>query len=115
RAIGEASPVGEPAPPKLDGTMHVLDDEVGSLLGAYVESARILGQRTAGLHLALAAERDNPDFAPEPFTPHYQRGLYQSMRNLTRQTMLLLKAKLGTLEGEQRDLAAAVIAAEPKI
>jgi maltose alpha-D-glucosyltransferase/alpha-amylase len=115
RAIGEANPVSEPAPPKLDGTMHVLDDEVGSLLGAYVESARILGQRTAELHLALSADRDNPDFAPEPFTPHYQRGLYQSMRNLTRQTLLLLKAKLGTFEGELRELAAAVIAAEPKI
>jgi maltose alpha-D-glucosyltransferase/alpha-amylase len=34
------------------------------------------------------------DFTPEPFTPHYQRGLYQSMRNLARQNLLQLSRRI---------------------
>ncbi|HZR17132.1 MAG TPA: maltose alpha-D-glucosyltransferase [Verrucomicrobiae bacterium] len=52
------------------------------LIGTYSELARLLGQRTAELHLALASETEDPAFAPEPFTPFYQRALFQSMRNL---------------------------------
>ncbi|MEO6786796.1 MAG: putative maltokinase, partial [Chthoniobacteraceae bacterium] len=115
RSFGELNPVGEPAPARLDGTVQTLDGEVGSLLGAYVESVRLLGQRTAEMHLALAAGSQDPAFTPEPFTPHYQRGLYQSMRNLALQNLLLLKRRLPNLESEQRELAAAVIAAEPRI
>jgi maltokinase len=33
-----------------------------------IASLRLLGQRTAEMHLALAAGEDDPDFAPEPFT-----------------------------------------------
>jgi maltose alpha-D-glucosyltransferase/alpha-amylase len=115
RSFGEVNPVGEPAPAHLDGTVQSLDGEVGTLLGTYVESVRLLGQRTAEMHLALAAEQDDPAFTPEPFTPHYQRGLYQSMRNLALQNLLLLKRRLGSLEGEPRELAAAVVAAEKAI
>ena len=53
------------------------------LIGGYLDTARLLGLRTAELHLALAANRTDPAFAPEPFGKLYQRSLYQSMRNLT--------------------------------
>jgi maltose alpha-D-glucosyltransferase/alpha-amylase len=72
--------------------MHLLDlveqdfDPLASeMIGTYLESARLLGQRTAELHIALASLPDHPDFAPEPFSTLYQRSLYQSMRNLTKQ------------------------------
>ncbi len=55
---------------------------VGQMIGAYVEMAHLLGQRTAELHGVLAQPTSNPAFAPEPFTPHYQRSLYQSLRNV---------------------------------
>jgi maltose alpha-D-glucosyltransferase / alpha-amylase len=64
------------------------------MLGTYAESARLLGERTAALHLALANGTDHPDFEPEPFTSHYQRGLFQSMRNLTRQNFQLLSRRI---------------------
>jgi maltose alpha-D-glucosyltransferase/alpha-amylase len=35
------------------------------------------------MHLALARAGGAPEFAPEAFSTLYQRGLYQSMRNLT--------------------------------
>jgi len=70
---------------------------VAALIGTFLESARLLGQRTAELHLALASASDNPDFAPEPFTPFYQRSLYQSMRNLTVEKLGGLRRALPTL------------------
>ena len=50
------------------------------VLGAYLETARLIARRTAEMHVALAAGVDDPAFAPEPFTAMYQRSLYQSMR-----------------------------------
>jgi maltose alpha-D-glucosyltransferase / alpha-amylase len=35
-------------------------------MGSYLQTAARLGQRTAELHLALAADRESPPFAPEP-------------------------------------------------
>jgi maltose alpha-D-glucosyltransferase/alpha-amylase len=61
------------------------------LFGAYLESARLLGRRTAELHLALASAPDDPTFAPEPFSTLYQRSLYQSMRNTAEQVYRLVR------------------------
>jgi maltose alpha-D-glucosyltransferase/alpha-amylase len=60
-------------------------------MGAYLESARLLGRRSAELHLALASDPDDPAFAPEPFSSLYQRSMYQSMRNLTSQVFRLAR------------------------
>jgi maltose alpha-D-glucosyltransferase/alpha-amylase len=64
-----------------------LEDEpiVSELIGGvYPERARLLARRTGEMHLALAAETEDPDFIPEPFTTLNQRSLYQSMRGTTR-------------------------------
>jgi maltose alpha-D-glucosyltransferase / alpha-amylase len=67
--------------------------EVFETVGAYVENARLLGQRTAEMHLALASDGDDPDFAPEPLTTLYQRSLYQSMRSQAARTFRLLRSR----------------------
>ena len=54
----------------------------------------MLGQRTAELHLALAADHDNPSLAPEPFTTLYQRAVYQSLRSETGQVWQALRRGL---------------------
>ena len=61
-------------------------------IGAYLESARLLGRRTAELHLALASDRQDPAFVPEPFSILYQRSLYQSLRAPAVRTFRLLRA-----------------------
>ena len=38
------------------------------MIGAYLDAARLLGRRTAELHLALVGKPDTPDFAPEPYS-----------------------------------------------
>ncbi|MFN8391112.1 MAG: maltose alpha-D-glucosyltransferase [Bdellovibrionota bacterium] len=76
-----------------------LPDHARESIGPYLHSAELLGKRTAEMHLALSRGGGDPRFAPEPFTPFYQRSLYQSMRNLTQHVMKLLRDKVSSLEG----------------
>jgi maltose alpha-D-glucosyltransferase/alpha-amylase len=69
---------------------------VHDLIGPFLASTELLGQRTAEMHVALASG-DDPAFAPEPFTTLYQRSLYQSMVNETRATLRALRARRTTL------------------
>ena len=92
-----------------------LSEQARELIDTYIESARLLGERTAAMHLALASETENRIFAPEPFTPHAQRGLFQSMRNLTRQNFQLLNRQLKTFPPEVQMRAQQVLALEPEI
>jgi len=64
------------------------------LIDNYLDSALLLGQRTAEMHLALAAETEQADFAPEPFSTLYQRSIYQSLRNLKRRAFEQLTQQL---------------------
>jgi len=64
---------------------------VQETLGGFLETIRLLGHRTAELHLALASDAESADFAPEPFTTLYQRSTYQSMRNLTARVLETLR------------------------
>jgi maltose alpha-D-glucosyltransferase/alpha-amylase len=89
----------------LSAAEKTIPDPVHESLGTYYEAARLLGQRTADLHLALASSPDNPDFAPEPFTPFYQRSLFQSMRNQAVQTFQLLRRLAPNVPEDTRALA----------
>ena len=83
--------------------------EVPELVGTYLESARLLGLRTAELHRALAADGKNPEFAPEPFTTYYQRSLYQTMRNTARHSLQQLRDELAHLPEDARPAAQRVV------
>jgi maltose alpha-D-glucosyltransferase/alpha-amylase len=85
-AADERDPGPFPPPSLVEGAGGPIPDEVHAAIGdAYLETARLLGRRTAELHLALA-KVDEPDFRPDPFTSHYQRSLYQALRNLVGRT-----------------------------
>ncbi|HUG13407.1 MAG TPA: maltose alpha-D-glucosyltransferase [Thermomicrobiales bacterium] len=58
-------------------------DEAQRDIGVFLDEARILGQRTAEMHVALGSDARDPAFAPEPFSMLYQRSMYQSFRGLT--------------------------------
>ncbi len=85
------------------------------LLGAHLETARLLGQRTAELHLALASELEDPDFAPEPLSALYQRSLYQSMRNLNGKVFRLARDRLKHLSESTAEPVRRAIALEDRI
>ncbi|MCX6850750.1 MAG: putative maltokinase [Verrucomicrobia bacterium] len=77
------------------------DDTIG---GGQLERARLLGMRTAQMHLALAAEAADGDFAAEAFTAEYRDSLCQSMGKATRRMMQLLEQNLGALNDEAAEL-----------
>uniref|UniRef100_A0A7C3SMR1 Maltokinase n=1 Tax=Desulfobacca acetoxidans TaxID=60893 RepID=A0A7C3SMR1_9BACT len=104
-----------PRKPLLALTKMQLPQAAIDLIGPYFESARLLGERTAELHLALAANGMDPNFAPEPFTPFYQRSIYQSMRNLTVRTFQLLRSRLRHLPEKEREMAKKVLERESAV
>jgi maltose alpha-D-glucosyltransferase / alpha-amylase len=85
-------------PATVSSLLRLTEEEapalVGETVGAFAESARLLGQRTAEMHAALASGNEGSDFVQEPFTPFYQRSLYQSMRNLATNSFALLAQKV---------------------
>jgi maltose alpha-D-glucosyltransferase/alpha-amylase len=70
---------------------------VHELIGTFLDSAHLLGRRTAELHLALSSTPEDPRFAPEPFTDHYRQAFYHSMSALTNQTLQSARQRLATL------------------
>jgi maltose alpha-D-glucosyltransferase/alpha-amylase len=77
--------------------------------GTYLQRARLLGERTAALHLALASDHDDPAFAPEPADARYQRSVRQAVRFASRQGFELLRRRLATLpEAARQDAEAAM-------
>ncbi len=84
-------------------------DRAGAdMVGAYLDVARLLGIRTAELHLALASEEEDPAFVPEPFMAQL-RSTYQSMRNLAGRTFRLLRDRFSTLPEDAKKQAARLI------
>ncbi len=77
--------------------------------------AHLLGQRTAEMHRALAAPTDNNDFAPEPFTPFYRRGLAQGLRGRSRSSLRALRQHLAQLAEEVQPRAREVLGLESDI
>jgi maltose alpha-D-glucosyltransferase/alpha-amylase len=75
----------------------------------------LLARRTGELHLALAADPSDPHFAPEPFTALYQRSLIQSLRNVTRQVLSLLRRRARHLPADVQADVQRVIHLEPEI
>jgi maltose alpha-D-glucosyltransferase/alpha-amylase len=93
-----------------DKASALLSELIGSF---HPERIRQLGERTAAMHFALAA--DEGDFTPEPFNTQYQRSMYQSLRGALRRTMALLQRQLPHLEGDLRKAALEATADEPQI
>jgi maltose alpha-D-glucosyltransferase/alpha-amylase len=84
------------------------------LIGSYLEMARILGVRTAEMHVVLGS-RSEPDFAPEPFTDFYRMGLYHGMLGRATRVVQELRSRLGTLPEEARGLAQALLDGETQV
>ncbi|MBC7819109.1 MAG: maltose alpha-D-glucosyltransferase [Planctomycetaceae bacterium] len=110
-------------PPCVSLNIDTLLDAAGSdlpplaseMVGAYLDSAHRLGQRTAELHLALASELDDAAFRPEPFSAHYQRSLYQSMRSQTIRSLVDLTQRLPRLPDELQAGAKTLLGREAEI
>ncbi len=90
-------------------------DEAAGRIGDFMNSARLLGRRTAEMHVCLASEQRLPEFKPEAFTKLYQRALYQSMRTQAGKALPLLRRQFNRLPEELRPLAVFVMEHETEL
>ncbi|MGZ5552123.1 MAG: maltose alpha-D-glucosyltransferase [Chthoniobacterales bacterium] len=108
RVLGRKADLQDASKP----TAAMLEELIG---GIYPQKAKLLGQRTGEMHLALASDPDDRGFAPEPFNSFAQRSVFQTMRASTRKTLALLQKKLPDLPEAFRIEAEQVLAAEDEI
>ena len=107
-------------PQTLPGLLDVDPDQLSPpLVDAfgtfYLEMAGLLGQRTAELHQALAANLQDRAWRPEEFSSLYQRSVYQSMRALTRRNFTLLTQNIERLPENERPYAAEILKREREV
>ncbi len=66
-------------------------------MGGYLDQARLLGERTAALHLALGSDRADSAFAPEPADASYLRSVHSGILAAARLQLDLLEKRVATL------------------
>jgi len=110
--IRQATIPSQPLTALIDAEIPAMATE---LIGMYLDAVRLIGQRTGELHTALAEERTDPAFRPEPFTDFYRRGLFQSLVTLTNHNFQLLQTRLGHIPEEARDEARNVLARQAEV
>jgi maltose alpha-D-glucosyltransferase/alpha-amylase len=99
----------------VDASAGELPEIAARTIGRYLDSARLLGRRTAELHAALASDPTEPAFAPERISQHDQRSIYQSVSGLSIRTTDLLRSQMRRLSPEAREEARQVLELETRI
>jgi maltose alpha-D-glucosyltransferase/alpha-amylase len=89
--------------------------QIQEMMNSYIETAQLLGQRTAELHIELASDPENPNFAPEAFSSLYQRSIYHSMQGMAKQVFQLLRKRMNCLPEAARKDAQQVLNLEGEI
>jgi len=109
----------EPAPPTiieaskrpiLALSEEPLPEVVTASMGLYLEAVATLGQRTAEMHLALAAESDNPAFRPQPLDKNDLSLLTHQFRERANDALDGLKTRLATLPDDLVELVGLLLA-----
>jgi maltose alpha-D-glucosyltransferase/alpha-amylase len=109
-----AQPPPMPKSP-LEASRHEPPEIAVKAIGGYLESARILGRRTAELHAALSSDPTDPAFAPEKISPLDHRSIYQSISGLSMRGTDLLRTQLNKLPADAKDEGRKVLELEPRI
>ncbi len=85
------------------------------IIGPYLRSARLLGERTAQLHLVLSEAADDPAIKAEPLTDLHRRAMYHSIAGQADQKIQLLRERLQAMPEDTRVLAEQVITKREEI
>ncbi len=106
-------------PPLVRKSRLYFDDiptVVQKLIGSVTyERTVLLAQRTAEMHIALGLDTENPDFAPEKFTKHYQRSIYSGHRKLVAEKFDALQHKISTFTPQIAKEATDILNLQPEI
>jgi maltose alpha-D-glucosyltransferase/alpha-amylase len=106
-----------PAAPRslVEASRQELSEIATRTVGGYLESARLLGRRTAELHAALSSDPLDPAFAPERISPLDQRSVYQSISGLSMRATDLLRTQINKVPADAREEGRKVLDLEPRI
>ena len=100
----------------LGETKELFDPtEVRRIVGTYLDSAELLGKRTAQMHAVLADSAAGPDFAPEAVTQLDQERLYREMLSEAETAFQALRVKEAELIGAAQADAREVLRLEDEI
>jgi len=113
-ARGEKAPA-LPTDHPLELMAHTLPQDARELFGEYLESARLLGVRTAEMHAALANDAGGADFEPEPFALEEGKKLCEEMIGQADITFGLLRRKQAVLAGTAAENARQVLHMEHRV
>ncbi len=80
-----------PHAPILELSGRAIPEEGKECIGPYLDAAALLGRRTAELHMALASDRQDPDFEPQPFSEADQQAFVKSALGLLTANFDLLR------------------------
>lgn len=90
----------------ISSSKSLLEELIG---GRYLDAAKMLGEKTAQLHIALSTPTDDPEFAPEAYSTLYQRSLYQDMRNSVKSACQLIRKELHHLDSTSKEIAKEIL------
>jgi maltose alpha-D-glucosyltransferase/alpha-amylase len=89
--------------------------DVFEVVGAALRSSEVLGCRTGEMHLALASDRADADFAPEPLAGSQLLEFVAGLKDHARRVLGALRAGLAGLAPRHRSLAEQVIDQGPRL
>jgi maltose alpha-D-glucosyltransferase/alpha-amylase len=92
-----------------------LPKEAPGIIGAYLQSAKLLGDRTARMHAALTGTNAGPDFAPEPMAEQARAELHQDLVFHAKTMLALLRQMRSGLRPQESEDAEKVLAIEEQI
>ena len=114
-AVSQLPTGTEPPPPARrrlsERALAVAPKLARDLCGGVLESVHTLGQRTAEFHLAMASDRRNRAFRPEPLTGETLESLADTLATKARKSLERLNEQLPNLAPPLREQAHLVLGA----
>ena len=92
-----------------------LESPARASLDTFLDSVGLLARRTAELHVALASDFGDEDFAPEPFDTNFQRGFERSVQELTKRVFGQLRQGKDHLPETVKARAEEILSSEQRI
>lgn len=111
---------GRSAPPfKSAHPLHLAETDMPGtareIIGPFLKSACLLGERTAEMHAVLASDNEDPDFRPVPFSPERTAALHEELMQESDAAFELLRRKENSLDAESKKLAHTLLGRESQV
>jgi maltose alpha-D-glucosyltransferase/alpha-amylase len=99
----------------VDLSHEEMPASVREKIGIFLDSAAMLGRRTAEMHLALSGSDEDPAFRPEPLIPAHLEAIASGFQEHAARVFATLKASLASLPDEIVDRAAMTLGQRRRI